>query len=408
MTGGWLIIADDLTGTLDTAVQFAQRQLSVLVLTDIAAFSYDDKGYEVLAIDTESRHLPPQAAAYKVSAALRLGVRVGATRVYKKIDSTLRGNIGAELAALLHSGFGGELMLAPSFPEMGRTVEKGRLFLDGIPVAATSMSRDPLDPVTTSDIPKVIARQTDIPVLQVWDPAMLRRGRGSERSIFLFDAASNADLRSIAGHLVAQDRLRLTAGSAGFAKALADTVGSPQPMKAVIGRPPVLIVSGSRHDASRRQIEHAARRGWRLLDIDPIDLTDYDCRCSSNLQWLKQEAVARLRSGRSVILAIDADRPLAAAAGGKGPQALTARLGRVVKEIVGASGISTLLIFGGDTAFGILSALRIKRLAPCGEIAPGIVVVKTVEEKHGLHLITKAGGFGKDDLIIEIESRLRG
>ena len=158
-----LVLADDLTGALETGAKFAAAGVGAVVLLP----GGETADAPAVVIDTETRHAPPEEAARIVESHARAALAAGARLVYKKTDSTLRGNIGAELGALARAA-GTELVYAPAYPRMGRTVRAGRLYVDGVPVSETAFARDPLDPVRESAVARVLAAQTDA-AIRVWD-----------------------------------------------------------------------------------------------------------------------------------------------------------------------------------------------------------------------------------------------
>ena len=128
-----LIIADDFTGALDTGVQFAAYGAATRVMVkDQVDFASCDA--QVLVVDTETRHLPPEKAYQIVEELTRAACRAGIRYIYKKTDSALRGNIGAELAAVLQASNNRQLPFLPAFPQNGRTTRDGIHYVDGVPV----------------------------------------------------------------------------------------------------------------------------------------------------------------------------------------------------------------------------------------------------------------------------------
>ena len=126
-----LIIADDFTGSLDTGVQFAKRGINTLVtvMRDQAVDLTAD--CQALVVNTESRHVPPEEAYIKVRAVTESAMAAGFTHIYKKMDSTLRGNIGSELAAVMDAlsddsqPIWREITFVPAFPKSGRFTKQG-------------------------------------------------------------------------------------------------------------------------------------------------------------------------------------------------------------------------------------------------------------------------------------------
>ena len=152
------IIADDLTGACDTGCLFAgPGPVGVLAAAALAADS--SILTPVITVDTESRSLPPREAAAAIhAAARRLRERLASGRVFKKIDSTLRGAAGVELTALLEHGlpFTGALV-CPAFPAQRRIVRHGRLLVDSVPVHESAIARDPTFRAATSDVAALLA-----------------------------------------------------------------------------------------------------------------------------------------------------------------------------------------------------------------------------------------------------------
>jgi D-threonate/D-erythronate kinase len=317
-----LALADDLTGALEAGARFRAAGMEALVVIDGGA----PADAPVLVVDTETRHLPPKEAADRVYGLARAALEAGVRMVYKKTDSTLRGNIGAELGALVRAADGAELVYAPAYPRMGRTVRQGRLYVDGVLVSETAFARDPLDPVRESCVSRVLARQTDAPI-RVWD------------------GETEADVEAAARAAMAG---RLAAGPAAMAGALAALLDLPR--TAPPGWPAMrsaAAVNGSLHEVSRRQMEHALANGW-----------------ASGWPWMVLDS----REPRAVLRALESYRP------------------------------DALVVFGGDTAFGILDALGRPSIHPLREILPGVPLSRV----GGLHLVTKAGGFGPPDVLARI------
>src|ERR671933_2238315 len=143
------LIADDLTGASDAGVQFARRGLAARVLFDL-----DDpaaaRDVEALVVDTDSRALPAAAAYARVRQVADHLRTARPEHVYKKIDSTLRGNLGAEIDAVMDALDFRLAVVAPAFPALGRTTRHGRHHLHGRPVHETEIGRDPKTPVRES------------------------------------------------------------------------------------------------------------------------------------------------------------------------------------------------------------------------------------------------------------------
>ena len=188
-----LILADDFTGALDTGVQISKTGARTVVLTDPHADleRFADET-EVLVIDAETRHIPPQQAKACVASIARRAFAMKVPCIYKKTDSALRGNIGAELEAVAEESPDGQLFFVPAFPQMNRTTEHGQQLIEGMPVAQSVFGQDPFEPVRNSDVAAIIAEQSGLPTVTA-EPGEPIRLKGP--GIQICDAKSVEDIR---------------------------------------------------------------------------------------------------------------------------------------------------------------------------------------------------------------------
>lgn len=230
-----LLLADDLTGALEVGARFEN---SVVCL-------HADCDPRVLVLDLETRHLAPEEAAERVRACC---ATAHADLIYKKTDSTLRGNIGAELGALPE----GRIHYVPAYPAQGRTVKGGRLFVHGVPVHESAFAQDPTQPVGDNDIRAVLARQ----------------GAPLER-IEIHDGTTDSDVHAAAKKILKEPVPRLAAGPAALAGELAWMLGLARHTPQWPDLPECLVINGSAHPASLAQIRFATdhgveHKGWRI------------------------------------------------------------------------------------------------------------------------------------------------
>jgi uncharacterized protein YgbK (DUF1537 family) len=367
-----LALADDLTGALETGAKFAAACIPSLVTTELSLSPAGlAERFEVLVIDTETRHVDSAAAAGLVRSLAFEARRKSVNLVYKKTDSTLRGNIGSELGALLEAYSGAPLFYVPAYPETGRTVREGVLLVQGVPVSGTTFGKDPLNPVATSFIPDALAQGCRMPVRHG-----VRQERPIEVAVYVYDGECNADIAVVARVLLEMPGVKLAAGPAAFAAEIAALLspgGEPD-----LGWPVIdhcLVVNGSLHAASLGQVRHAVENGWRSV------------------------AAGASVSGWAVL---DTEE---CAAAGTGLE-IAARIGQAVRDTVRQARLEALVIFGGDTAWGVLSALGFPALEPLGEVMPGVPVSRFEVGGRPLHLITKAGGFGTPYLLDRLRAKL--
>ncbi|HEU4847364.1 MAG TPA: four-carbon acid sugar kinase family protein, partial [Rubrobacteraceae bacterium] len=213
------IIADDLTGAADTGVQLARAGYRTAVAFRDAPIPPADD-LDAVALDTDSRAMPAGFAAKRVMEA-GLTVRE-AYIVYKKLDSTLRGPIAAELAAALGASGRDRAVVAPAFPAAGRTTVEGVQLVRGVPVDETEAKDDPRTPVHEGHVPTLLAAAfpsvVSLSAEDLADPATVRRALEEARCV-VADAARDEDLEALV-RAVPDPSEVLWAGSAGLAVAL--------------------------------------------------------------------------------------------------------------------------------------------------------------------------------------------
>lgn len=250
-----LILADDFTGALDTGVQFAACGIPTrVVVGEQVDFAANDAA--VLVVDTETRHLSA-AEAYAVIAKLtREAMSAGVFSIYKKTDSALRGNIGAELSALLKTSGERRLPFLPAFPQIDRVTRDGVHYISGVPVTESPFGIDPFEPVRHARVTELIGEQTDVPAYSF---PTLKEGEAvpEQEGILVFDAGSLDDLASTGRALFRNGRPHLMAGCAGFAALLPDLMKMTE--RRAVTMPKLdhrlLVVCGSVNSITLRQLE---------------------------------------------------------------------------------------------------------------------------------------------------------
>jgi len=277
--------------------------------------------------------------------------------VYKKTDSTLRGNLGAELSAILQLWPGQPLCFVPAYPALGRSVREGSLFVDGVPLHQTAFARDPLNPMRTNRIREILAEQT---FAQIYSAG----ARITLPGIHIFDGETGADVHAAAKRILQLSGTKLVAGPAAIAEALAELLWPDTPVISLPRFRSALIINGSMHERALEQIAH-----W-----------------SPTHSWEIFNAADRLYG-------TGLDR--------------AALLGQLVASFLDAQPKQLLIVFGGDTAAGILRALGDPQLEPLREILPGVPISRVIR-KNGTtyYLVTKAGGFGPPNVLQQIQDLL--
>lgn len=378
-------MADDLSGAADCAAAFARVCGPVsVVLGDGQAQS------ACMAIDTDSRAMERAAAVAATARAFEQIADNGFVHqlVYKKIDSTLRGHVGAELAAALGTAprFTGAVV-APSFPEQGRTLSGGRLCLQGRPVGEPGQAGDLMSMLHLAGLQPALLAQP------LADPAQItlliqRALAGGARAVVV-DAANQDELARLATALCAPAAGLLVAGSAGLARALAQhldpkVIDAGRESAAPAPAGPVLTLVGSFSQASAAQVQQVEASGdAQVIRLDAGQWTGE--QHAQDRRKALETAHETLRSGRNLLFAVGGAvrQPFS--------RSLVQAMARTTAPLLRHA--ATCVLTGGDTARALFNELAIDRLDVTGEFEPGISLARV----RGLavpQFVLKAGGFG--------------
>ncbi len=408
-------IADDFTGATDLCNMLVRHGMRTVQLLDLPDTRDPADEVDAVTIALKIRTCPVEEAKRRALAALEWLRRAGARQFLFKycstFDSTDKGNIGPVADALLDA-LGADLtVVCPAFPETGRTVYKGHLFVGDRLLSDTHMRNHPLTPMTDSNLLRVLGRQTPHRVGLV-DYAVVRRGDGAIR-------ARLAELRAAGvrhaitdvlhdGHLVAIGHacadLRLVTGGSGIAKGLPGNfrrAGLLEENPEAARLPPVTggeaVLAGSCSAATLEQIRvFAARCPARALDplalargFDPADI----------VAWAK----THLEEGPVLVHASAPPEKVKAVQAALGRE----RAGEIVERAMAAIarglvevGVRRLVVAGGETAGAVCTALGIRGLRIGPQIDPGVPATVSLGEPL-LALALKSGNFGGPDFFLE-------
>ena len=385
------IIADDLTGALDAAGPFAARGQPTFVVVKGDGCEPDQfAGAVIVSINAASRHLPAAEAARRVRGIVeRLCTPAGEICI-KKIDSTLRGNVATETLAAMHALGRSNAIVVPAFPAQGRTVVGGMVHVKGVPLPQTGFAHDALSPAPLAPLDQVFRAAAPHARIELVAPAgpfeLARPGEGLR--VFVVDSATDADLVRTVEVLTGRLGHCLLVGSAGIAGAVAQVClpqqRAPERPRAA-GR--VLVAIGSRAEQSTQQVAAlAAEPGVEVFsapngEVDTEALLD----SAADTLVLRASAGADGREG-------DAEQ-------------VAAMLARNTVRVLRNRPVDALVATGGDTAVAILDALGRRALQVMGDLLPGIPYCRFELNGRRLWLVTKAGGFGSTDTLIEIVGR---
>ena len=383
------VIADDLTGAADTGVQLARGGYKTAVI--FRGEEVPAAGLDAVALDTDSRTRPAGFAAKRVIEAAH-AVR-DARVVCKKLDSTLRGNVAAELSAALGATRRPRVVVAPAFPAAGRTTVGGVQLVHGVPVHETEMRNDPRTPVLEAHVPTLLAGSfPSVATLGVEDLADPEKVRLTlEAECVVADAERDADLEALV-RAVPDPSGVLWAGSAGLALAL----GSVYPGPGAGGVPAspgparrVLVVIGSLSGVSREQLR-------RLVE----EYGDVAVPVHADRRGAVEEAagIARraLSGGPCAVVHSPGER---SRPGTGGP--VVRSLAEVAARLCGQGLFDALVMTGGSTAVRVALRLGASGIRLGGEVEAG-VPWGTLIGPNPYTVVTKAGGFGGPDTLVGV------
>ena len=462
------IVADDLTGAADSAVQFARAGWDArLALGDeavpearpdpdaagpVTGADVPDAGgpvtgaagagagvpaagrSAVLAVVTDSRALDASAAHDVTAAAVRDLVRRGVDRVLVKIDSTMRGSVAHQVSGALEAwrerhpqAFA---VVSPAYPALGRTVEDGRLLVDGAGVETTSVGRDPVTPVTTSLLSDLLPGSAHVVVASgdARDLALrLVEASAAGADVVTVEAATDADLVTTADAVRLLGARAVPVGSAGLAVAVS-RAWAPEHEPAEGAAAPVpahlVVVLSSLHDASRSQYEHLVRTAGEdaapgqpgVRTVAPT-LAEVLAGDLAPALGRAEPTAADARDDRVVVVLAP---PRAAPDGTAAPEATAASGPTDAERVAEALAVLTervvadlddvgLVLVGGEGARAVLRRLGATAVRVRGAVREG-VPHGTLEggRLHGTPVVTKAGGFGPVTTLADVVPVLLG
>ncbi|MDD3936795.1 3-oxo-tetronate kinase [Rhodoferax sp.] len=416
-------IADDFTGATDLANNLVRAGMRVVQAMGVPTQSLDAEA-DAVVVALKSRTVPAEDAVQQSLAALRWLQAQGAQQIYFKycstFDSTAQGNIGPVTEALMDALAdqpGGDFSIAtPAFPDNGRTVFKGHLFVGDVLLNESGMQNHPLTPMTDANLVRVLQSQCrrkvgliDYKVVAQGAAAIQTRIdqlRAEGVSLAVVDAVSNDDLYRLGPALKG---LPLVTAGSGVAIGLPANFGIA-PSNTASALPPAAgfqaVVSGSCSLATNRQVATFVQAGRPALAIDPLKLDAADggaATVAQALSWAKD----LLPQGPVLIYSSATPEAVKAVQARLGVQAagdlVEHTLAAIARGLVGL-GVRQLVVAGGETSGACVQALAISQMKIGPQIDPGVPWCHAQSEaapNGGLHLTLKSGNFGTDDFFIK-------
>ena len=416
-----LVIADDLTGSVDTGVQFRNRKLKTVVITGSENMDKSFQQSDVVVVDTESRFDDKISAYTKAFETAATAKSLNISHFYKKLDSTMRGNPGAEISGIMDALDIDVTFLVPALPLYGRTTIDGKVFVNGLPLAETQYAKDPKNPVNESYIPAILTKQTDkkiavIPIETVRNGTDILEQTVSklikkEKRIIVIDSETDSDIELVAGVISDIRVKKMYAGCSGLAEKLAPYLTDIKKNRSNV------VIAGSVNKITAEQLAFASEK----LDITIVDINPLKVLAKKNNKEKKRIlklAGEAADAGNDLIIRSAASEEIVNETIEKGRKKglddfrisdmVASFTGELAAEIVRKYKINGLILTGGDTAIKTLKHLKVNGIVITDEIVHGIPYGHFSKKRYSdLIVITKAGGFGAQDAVLQILNFLR-
>lgn len=396
-----LMIADDMTGALDSGVMLSENDIDTEVIIDrFADLTESLRAHEAVVVNTETRHLSPcqayEAVYQLASSAKALGVKY----LYKKTDSALRGNIGAELEAVLQATGQQTVHFAPAFPQQDRVTISGTQYINGVPLDQSQFAQDPLNPMRNAYVPNIIATTSRVPVYRDAAPCAT-----ADPCVRLYDAATERDMEAIARRALVEEKGRVFAGCAGFIGELVKLMDIQKtPGKDLNLEGPLMVFCGSMHELGLRQFELAERAGVPRFSVETREMVEPGFWSSTAGEALLERLRELLAQGRSFLFNTIREKDGERYPGEKLhiSQKLPGAIARLVYKVLEGDEKGIPMIIGGDTLGAFLTYIGATRVRPVQELRTGVVLAETVDGKIRTPFIAKAGSFGEVTLLVDL------
>ena len=405
-------IADDYTGASDLANTLTRAGLRTVQTIGVPSNDLALPEVDAVVVSLKSRSIEAGLAVSRSRAADKWLRGRGANHVLFKIcstfDSTVSGNIGPVMDALRADCGEANVLVTPAFPETGRTVYQGNLFVGAVPLNESPLKDHPLNPMRDSNLVRVLARQSKTQIGLV-DLATVTRGADAVRARLaelagkgvgaaIIDAVFDRDLETI-GLVAAEHRLSVGASGIGLglARALVSTgkvrssVAGTEVGAAVGG--PAACLAGSCSQATLQQIANA-ERVMPVLHLDPEQIVAGAGEAQRALAW----AQPRLADGPVLIASSATPEAVAAVQARHGRDAAGHAIEQAMADIAEGlvqAGVRRLVVAGGETSGAVVDRLKIPGFLVGVEIAAGVPVLRAVGAAAGEMLLAlKSGNFG--------------
>jgi uncharacterized protein YgbK (DUF1537 family) len=416
-------IADDYTGASDLANTLTRAGLRTVQTIGVPATDLALPEVDAVVVSLKSRSIEAELAVTRSRAAEKWLRARGAEHVLFKIcstfDSTDKGNIGPVMDALRDDSGDKIVLVTPAFPETGRTVYMGNLFVGSAPLNESPLKDHPLNPMHDSNLMRVLARQSRTTIGLV-ELATVARGAQAVRAKLadlagkgagaaIIDAVFDRDLETIGA--VARDH-RLSVGASGIGLGLARALagaGASKAMAATAEKPvggPAACLAGSCSQATLGQIA-SAEKVMPVLHLDPDQIVKSKDEGRRALAWARE----RLGSGPLLIASSASPEEVATLQARHGRDAAGHAIEQAMADLAEGlvqAGVRRLVVAGGETSGAVVDRLGIPGFLVGAEIAAGVPVLRAVGAKTGdMLLALKSGNFGGPEFFSDALNLMR-
>lgn len=409
------VIADDLTGGNGTGVRLTKLGFDVATMVFYDHLPSSDSINAVI-VDTDSRYAREDIAQMRVEKVLENLTKWGADVICKRIDSTVRGNIGIEIDTLLTKlGDKAIAVVVPSFPDSGRITSGGYLLVHGVPVQLTDVANDPVRPVTQSYVPEIIQQQSKYPVAHISLETVLAGKEKIEKAmrekieqgnrLLVIDIITNEDLEALGSAMAEIKEYQMIPADPGPLTAAYSKAFSFQHRNK---NKKIIFTIGSVTSNSSMQLNYLIEKtNARPIYVDPEKLATFDSKWDEEVERVKTKALEEMDS--QTLLIITTDSPTAkilnlkelSKAQAVSQDALAKRiadgLGKITRMVIQESKYEIGGIFssGGDVTSSLCSIGRAEGIKLIDEILPLVAYGKLMGGYFdGIPLVTKGGTAG--------------
>ncbi|HHV83339.1 MAG TPA: four-carbon acid sugar kinase family protein [Tepidanaerobacter syntrophicus] len=409
------IIADDLTGASDTGIQFRKQGFKTKVIVNPETLNEFLGSDEILSINTNTRPLKKEKAYAKVYEICYMLKNAGLDRLYKKVDSTFRGNPGIELEAVMDAMDSNLAILVPSYPDNGRFMVNGYLKVKLTHASINEEAKPTGTCVLTKNkeyeighIPTIVQQQMrrkvaniDLEIVQSGHNNILNeisRLQNKGYEVITIDAVTKNDLDNISVACKSLPETTIMSGAAGFASYLPKII-SLSPSEALdngVNEGIILIIAGTCNQVTRVQIEEVLEN----FDAELIQLDTHSVSCDTVSKEIQKvvseiEKATKPKQTSTIIVAVDTLFIEGARIAKDKGKIIASAFGEIVSQLLDKKPINGFIITGGDTALHVLNALETKAIELENEVLAGIPAGWLIGGKaDNIQIVTKAGGFG--------------